>query len=144
MELIVVVAIMAVLLGILVPTLVRNVELSKISKDKKGLDEVRNAIEIALAKEEFSEVELSVSSLSVTDGVLSISGANTELTDEFIKEVNMNLGNLDSDGNGLTVINIIMTSKLSKQTYGLEIVNQHCTVRNDGTGKYAVELPESA
>ena len=42
-ELIVVVAIMAVLMGILVPTLVKNVEKSKKQKDASAIEEIRNA-----------------------------------------------------------------------------------------------------
>ena len=55
-ELIVVVAIMAVLLGVLVPTLVRNVEKSKKQKDINNLSEVRNAIQLAMATEDFAGV----------------------------------------------------------------------------------------
>ena len=55
-ELIVVVAIMAVLLGVLVPTLVRHIESSRLSKDKKNLDELRVAMEVALANEDFADI----------------------------------------------------------------------------------------
>ena len=47
-ELIVVVAIMAVLIGVLVPTLVRNVEKSKKQKDISTVEEVRNQLTICL------------------------------------------------------------------------------------------------
>ena len=53
-ELIVVVAIMAVLIGVLVPTLVRNVEKSKKQKDISTVEEVRNQLTIALADEKYS------------------------------------------------------------------------------------------
>ena len=53
-ELIVVVAIMAVLIGVLVPTLVRNVEKSKKQKDVSTVEEVRNQMTIALADEKYS------------------------------------------------------------------------------------------
>ena len=52
-ELIVVVAIMAVLIGVLVPTLVRNVEKSKKQKDVSTVEEVRNQMTIALADEKY-------------------------------------------------------------------------------------------
>ena len=42
-ELIVVVAIMAVLIGVLVPTLVKNVEKSKKQKDRNAIEEIRTA-----------------------------------------------------------------------------------------------------
>ena len=50
-ELIVVVAIMAVLIGVLVPTLVRNVEKSKKQKDISTVEEVCNQLTIGLADE---------------------------------------------------------------------------------------------
>ena len=53
-ELIVVVAIMAVLIGVLVPTLVRNVEKSKKQKDISTVEEVRNQLTIGLADEKYS------------------------------------------------------------------------------------------
>ena len=53
-DLIVVVAIMAVLMGVLVPTLVRNVEKSKKQKDINNLAEIRSAIQTTMASEEFS------------------------------------------------------------------------------------------
>lgn len=56
-ELIVVVAIMAVLIGVLVPTLVRNVEKSKKQKDIATVEEVRNQLTIALADEKYSALK---------------------------------------------------------------------------------------
>ena len=44
-ELIVVIAIMAVLVGVLAPTLIRNVEKSRESKDAQNVDSIKNAIE---------------------------------------------------------------------------------------------------
>ena len=42
-ELIVVIAIMAVLIGVLAPTLLGNIEKSKLSKDKQAIDELYQA-----------------------------------------------------------------------------------------------------
>lgn len=56
-ELIVVVAIMAVLMGILVPTLVRNVEKSKKQKDLSAIEEIRNTMQINLADPEYSAID---------------------------------------------------------------------------------------
>lgn len=50
-ELIVVIAIMAVLVGVLAPTLIRNVEKSRESKDAQNIDSIKNAIEVALQDE---------------------------------------------------------------------------------------------
>lgn len=47
-ELIVVIAIMAVLVGVLAPTLIRNVEKSRKSKDDQNLDAIKEAIQVTL------------------------------------------------------------------------------------------------
>ena len=103
-ELIVVVAIMAVLLGVLVPTLVRNVEKSKKQKDINNLSEVRNAIQLAMATEDFAGVN---GTLKITGddftiatngtvtptpdpGTLTMTGT-TKSESDFFKEVLANL-----------------------------------------------------
>ena len=56
-ELIVVVAIMAVLVGVLAPAYLKYVEQSREKKDLNNIEEVRHAVEIALADEAvFAEV----------------------------------------------------------------------------------------
>ena len=50
-ELIVVIAIMAVLVGVLAPTLIRNVEKSRESTDLQTLDSVRGSVTTALSME---------------------------------------------------------------------------------------------
>ena len=50
-ELIVVIAIMAVLVGVLAPTLIRNVEKSRESKDAQNMDAIKNALEVSLYNE---------------------------------------------------------------------------------------------
>ena len=52
-ELIVVIAIMAVLVGVLAPTLIKNVEKSRKSKDDQHLDTVRGSITTVLADETY-------------------------------------------------------------------------------------------
>ena len=56
-ELIVVIAIMAVLVGVLAPTLIGNVENSRKSKDEQNLDTIKEAIQVTLQDENaYSEV----------------------------------------------------------------------------------------
>lgn len=77
-ELIVVVAIMAVLMGILVPTLVKNVEKSKKQKDISGIEEIRSQFEKCLADENYSSIEGSV---AYSSGKVDVStGATTAPT----------------------------------------------------------------
>ncbi|MGN0378045.1 MAG: type II secretion system protein [Butyrivibrio sp.] len=101
-ELIVVVAIMAVLLGVLVPTLVRNVEKSKKQKDINNLSELRSAIQTTMASEEFSGLTGTISFSGKTFDIKNTStsatlSSDTLFTDEgttedaFWKEVLANL-----------------------------------------------------
>lgn len=59
-ELIVVVAIMAVLMGILVPTLVKNVEKSKKQKDASAIEEIRSTMVTTLADPIYSDIEATI------------------------------------------------------------------------------------
>ena len=59
-ELIVVVAIMAVLMGILVPTLVKNVEKSKKQKDASAIEEIRTTMVTNLADPTYSDIEATI------------------------------------------------------------------------------------
>lgn len=59
-ELIVVVAIMAVLMGILVPTLVKNVEKSKKQKDASAIEEIRSTMVTTLADPLYSDLEATI------------------------------------------------------------------------------------
>lgn len=50
-ELIVVIAIMAVLVGVLAPTLIKNIEKSRESKDAQNCEQLKSSVEIALQNE---------------------------------------------------------------------------------------------
>lgn len=50
-ELIVVIAIMAVLVGVLAPTLIKNIEKSRESKDAQNCEQIKSSAEIALQNE---------------------------------------------------------------------------------------------
>ena len=86
-ELIVVVAIMAVLMGILVPTLVKNVEKSKKQKDRNAIEEIRNTMVTTLADPTYSDVEATIvyndttnKKITVTSGT-GAPGTGTTSTD---------------------------------------------------------------
>ena len=76
-ELIVVIAIMAVLIGVLAPTLIKNIEKSRKSKDDQNLDTVRGAIVTVLADETYHSelVGKTVTGTGISDA------AKKELTD---------------------------------------------------------------
>lgn len=98
-ELIVVIAIMAVLVGVLAPTLIRNVEKSRESTDLQTLDSLRQSVTTALSTESVNNVLPSGgTSLTLSGGTL------TGSTDAFKDAVTTELTN---DG----VINASMKSK---------------------------------
>ena len=103
-ELIVVVAIMAVLIGVLVPTLVRNVEKSKKQKDVSAVEEVRNQMTIALADEKYSSLS---GTITCSDGTVelvasSANGLTGDNAADYIKEVCQNLNAKDTFKKQLT------------------------------------------
>ncbi len=78
-ELIVVIAIMAVLVGVLAPTLIKNIEKSRESKDAQNVEQIKSACEVALQNE--TVYQNTVSSTNVTlvefsSDVASVSGGS--------------------------------------------------------------------
>ena len=75
-ELIVVIAIMAVLVGVLAPTLIRNVEKSRESTDLQTLDSIRSSVTTALSTEDVNKAFVSTTNPS---GATSASSYTTTL-----------------------------------------------------------------
>ena len=103
-ELIVVVAIMAVLIGVLVPTLVRNVEKSKKQKDISTVEEVRNQLTIGLADEKYSALS---GTITCNNGKVDLVGSTAngitgDNAADYIKEVCQNLNAKDTFEKQLT------------------------------------------
>lgn len=86
-ELIVVIAIMAVLMGVLAPTLIGNIEKSRESKDLQNLDSIRQAVVSAMAVEGVyaAAVPSSGATNTYTISGTSLSGAPASLQTEFAK-----------------------------------------------------------
>ena len=79
-ELIIVISIMAVLLGVITPALIRYLQKSRIIRDERNLDIVRESIETVLSNEDFYE-ELADSSVVINeDGTIAIN--NTKISSE--------------------------------------------------------------
>lgn len=98
-ELIVVIAIMAVLVGVLAPTLIKNIEKSRVSKDKQNLDTVKGAITTVLADETYysdlknNEVYIAAdgtvsvkNEFTPADSTLKLKKLSEELIDTISKE----------------------------------------------------------
>lgn len=104
-ELIVVVAIMAVLLGVLVPTLVRHVETSKHQKDISAISEIREAIEIALANENYATLEGTIVSeganVTIAEDTKFTEKPTTDISD-FMREVISNINGGEQVGDKLS------------------------------------------
>lgn len=91
-ELIVVIAIMAVLVGMLAPTLIGNIEKSRESSDLQNLDSVRQAVVNAMADEDvyldtIASVPAGASYITfakaVSGGVLSVDSTYSKLSSKF-------------------------------------------------------------
>lgn len=100
-ELIIVIAIMAVLIGVLAPQFLKYVERSRVQKDESAIEEVRNATEIALANENiYQEVAtLITGTVTAVDVVISPTGVLSTLpaagTTDLLAELNDVLGTID-------------------------------------------------
>ena len=69
-ELIIVIAIMAVLVGVLAPQFIKYVEKTRVQKDASAVEELRNAVEVALSEDavytEISGIVNSTTPLTIT------------------------------------------------------------------------------
>lgn len=84
-ELIVVIAIMAILVGVLAPVLIKNIEKSRESKDMQNLDSVKGAVTQVLANENCYEKLVPASgtasyTLDSSNKVLSSAGTELDAT----------------------------------------------------------------
>ena len=87
-ELIVVIAIMAVLVGVLAPTLIKNVEKSRESKDRQNLDTVTGAITTVLSDDAHYDALTSNEVYIAKDGTITLKNAN----DTALKELTDTIG----------------------------------------------------
>ena len=88
-ELIVVVAIMAVLVGILAPAYLKYVENSRINKDKTNAEEFRHAVEVALSDETVYNSLTLTNNITITindtnDGTFTAASGD-KLQEEMVK-----------------------------------------------------------
>ena len=116
-ELIVVVAIMAVLMGILVPTLVKNVEKSKKQKDLSGIEEVRSTMEKCLADENYSAIETTI---TCEGGKINVSGFTATGVDNFadyMKEVKDQITDYTCKSKEFKTATVVFTIKDEKVCY---------------------------
>lgn len=93
-ELIVVIAIMAVLVGVLAPTLIKNIEKSRESKDAQNIEQIKSACEVALQNEKAYQNTVSdkdVTLVKLTSGKCEVTNSLADFKKEF--DGIMNVGN---------------------------------------------------
>ena len=88
-ELMVVIAIMAVLMAVLAPAMLRYVEKSRVQKDESAVSEVINAVNNALAEEKINEKAAVDQTVTVATGTIG-GTADATLTDEVKKTIDAN------------------------------------------------------
>ena len=101
-ELIVAVAIMAVLMGVLIPTLIRYVEKSKKQKDESAVEEMRYQMELVMAgNADWSAFEGTLVfkgkkvDFAAPDSTSTLSSSDSEFK-KYLNEVSINLGEPES------------------------------------------------
>lgn len=85
-ELIVVIAIMAVLVGVLAPTLIKNIEKSRESKDAQNIEQIKSACEVALQNENAYQntvKDTNVTLVTLTSSNCTVASANEDFKTEF-------------------------------------------------------------
>lgn len=121
-ELIVVIAIMAVLVGVLAPTLIRNVEKSRESTDLQNLDSIRQSVVTAVSTEAVAkELDTTNGNVVAYDDIKSVaSGLAKALYDEMNEDstlgVTMKSAAASKDTNSIQ-IKITSNGKVSVGVY---------------------------
>ena len=129
-ELIIVIAIMAILIGVLAPQYIKYVEKSRVSADKDVLDSVYNALTTAA-----SDPEISTGTIISTDKKLGDFNGNGK-EDDFSSVV------LDTLGQGFSGSGSSVEAKLkSKIALG---VNKVISISVDANGNFTVYTGTSA
>lgn len=124
-ELIVVIAIMAVLMVVLAPAMLRYVEKSRVQKDDTAVHEVQRAVELALSEESVADKVNGGEEIDVTmnGGNGSISAGNPAAPTELLQEV----------GKTVTSTDVKLSSKTYKgKTYTIKIVSKGTSSGSDG------------
>ncbi len=113
-ELIVVVAIMAVLMTVLAPQLLRYVEQSRLQNDNTTLSEVANAVEIAMANEDINQLVAGTAGgytvADITGGALFTFDAAGDVMEQ---ELALTVGSFTLNSNTYNGDNLIMTATVN-------------------------------
>ena len=127
-ELIVVVAIMAVLVGVLAPAYLRYVEKSRIQKDDSAIAEIVEAVKIASAEEKCFDVltdadqAMGTFAKDATTGKVTWTSANTTELDKAIKATVSSYEFTSKAWTGVTVNSVKINVKLADSNVVVTVV----------------------
>lgn len=82
-ELIVVIAIMAVLVGALAPTLIKNIEKSRESKDAQNIEQIKSSVEVALQDETAYDEAVPTGSTPSTNPLVTLTSATASVNTSY-------------------------------------------------------------
>lgn len=131
-ELIVVVAIMAVLMVVLAPAMLRYVEKTRIQKDDSAASEVLKAVELALADESIyaeangGEITVTITTSGGTGTLAFTNAASGATTTKLESEVKATVGDsikISSKKRGSNTCTIKAAYKSSRQGYVVEFAS---------------------
>lgn len=116
-ELIVVIAIMAVLVGVLAPTLIKNIEKSRESKDAQNIEQIKSSIEVALQDETAYDQAVPTGSAASSNKLVTLTGSAAS--------VNSLYSSFKTEFDGImSVANTKLTSKKYKNATVTFTVNE--------------------
>lgn len=92
-ELIIVIAIMAILLGVMAPQLIRYMEKANVSSDKQFADTVRTAVTVAMMDPDV--IGATAPGIPANDVEIKLDNTDANFKDEFEKSVAETLGHSD-------------------------------------------------
>ena len=133
-ELIVVIAIMAVLMVVLAPAMLRYVEKSRVQKDESAVSEVINAVNIALSVEDINEDTNANDTIVVGDNSITPGTGAAKLVEEVKKTVDPSKMDLSS-------------KQYKSRTYTIKIVEKNGSLQAEdyegdstsGTGHWSAK-----
>jgi len=114
-ELIVVIAIMAVLIGILAPTLIKNIEKSRYSKDIQALDSIYTAVQQVLADETASAT---LNDTAATGIKLTAFLGNASVAKVFHEAVSNDLIASNATADDATALRGLVSNAFETTTFG--------------------------
>ena len=146
-ELIVVIAIMAVLMGVLAPTLIGNIEKSRETKDLNALDSVYQAVTHAMSVEAAAKQVPDAGLTNVTLSDLMDSTKYSAIAPELVEELGSTVPDLSATCNKGATIYVTITSDLKVTVMSMKdsaVIECKKTQADDGSGKKKMQVPQSA